>query len=84
MSTIAIPVSEAKNKLSSLLKQVETSGTCFIIENRGRKIARLEPYDRTVSREAFGALSDWADPSKRKTEDAALEAAVVNAYATVG
>lgn len=82
MATATIAVSEAKNRFSSLLREVEQSGARFIVENRGRKIARIVPYEQEESQSAFGALSDFADPDKRISEADAAERAVVKAYAS--
>ena len=51
---------EAKTRLAELLREAER-GAAFVIERRGRKIARLVPYDEAAPAEggdALGALFD--------------------------
>ena len=81
MATATIAVSEAKNRFSSLIREVEQSGARFIVENRGRKVARIVPYDSDSPRGSYGVLSEYADPEKRATEEGAAEKAVVKAHA---
>ena len=56
MATATIAVSEAKNRFSSLIREVEQSGARFIVENRGRKVARIVPYEQGASRGSYGLL----------------------------
>jgi len=41
---------EAKTRLSELLRETER-GAAFVIERRGRKVARLVPYEEERSRD---------------------------------
>lgn len=81
MATATIAVSEAKNRFSSLIREVEQSGARFIVENRGRKVARIVPYEQEVSRGPYGLLSEYADSEKRAAEKGSAEKAVVKEYA---
>lgn len=50
---------EAKTRLSELLREAER-GAAFVIERRGRKVARLVPYEEPV-RAAGGGIGELLD-----------------------
>jgi prevent-host-death family protein len=51
---------EAKTRLSELLREAER-GAAFVIERRGRKVARLVPYEESVRAGGNAALGDLLD-----------------------
>jgi prevent-host-death family protein len=51
---------EAKTRLSELLREAERGGA-FVIERRGRKVARLVPYEEAAPAKTGGAIGELLD-----------------------
>lgn len=56
----AVGVAEAKKSLSDLLSRVAYQGVSFVIEKRGRPLARLVPMARPRKRN-LAAVRGWLD-----------------------
>ena len=81
MTTATIPLSDAKARLSGLIKDIESGQKRFIIEKRGVPVAKLVPIAGYEVHDVFGALSEFADESKIPQEDGAMARALGEKHA---
>ena len=77
----AVALSDAKAQLSALVRKVEGEGVRFTIMRNGRPVARLMPIAGGSEISTFGALSSYADTSRRRKEKDAWSTAVREKYA---
>lgn len=77
----AIALSDAKARLSALVREVEDEGMRFTIMRNGRPVARLMPIAGGSEISSFGVLSAYADASRRRQEKDAWGTAVKEKYA---
>lgn len=51
-----INIYNAKSQFSSLIEQVVTKGTVFIIGKAGKAVAKIVPYEPATTRRKLGSL----------------------------
>lgn len=76
----AIQATEAKRTFGAVLERV-SEGETYTVMRHGKPVARIIPIDLPVINDQFGALSEYADPSKRALELEALTRAMENKHA---
>ena len=80
-----IGFTEAKAKLSLTTTEVNRTGRPILVIKNNRPWVTISPAVKTASKQspctAFGCLSQYADPAKRRMENGAWKAAVLDKHA---
>lgn len=82
MTTVTVPLSEAKARFSSLIRRVETDGARFIISKNNKPIAKIVPLSGADVKSIAGSLSQYAHSDLIAEEGSAFARAMEAKHAT--
>lgn len=71
----AILATKAKQNFGKVLDDV-SRGETYTVFRRNKPVARIVPITQSSSRETFGALASYADPTKIPLEQDAFASAI--------